>query len=50
MEDTGLLCGRQFFHGEGSGDGPGGNASDGEWQMKLRLLAHCLPPAVPPGC
>ena len=31
------------------GDGSGGNASDGEQQMKLRLLARCSPPAVRPG-
>ena len=28
--------GRQFFHRQGRGDCSGGNASDGEWQMKLR--------------
>ena len=42
--------GRQFFPltGEG-GDGSGGNASDGEWQMKFRSLVRHLPPAVWPG-
>ena len=32
--------GRQFFHGRWGGDGSGGNASDGERQMKLCLLAR----------
>ena len=31
------------------GDGPGGNASDGERQMQLPLLARRSPPAVRPG-
>ena len=31
------------------GDGSGGNASDGERQMKLLSLACCSPPAVQPG-
>ena len=31
------------------GNGSGGNGSDGEWQMKLRSLAHRSPPAVQPG-
>ena len=36
--------------GEWRGGGcSGGNASDGEQQTKLRLLAHRLPPAVRPG-
>ena len=30
----------------GIGSGSGGNASDGERQMKLRSLARCSPPAV----
>ena len=42
--------GRQFFQGlGGGGNGSSGNASDGEQQMKLCLLAHCSPPAVRPG-
>ena len=43
--------GRRFFHGPGGRgrDGLGGNVSDGERQMKLRLLAHRSPPAVQPG-
>ena len=43
--------GRQFFHGlgRGSGDGSGGDASDGERQMKLHSLAPRSPPAVRPG-
>ena len=43
--------GRQFFHGwvvGGRGDGSGGNESNGEWQMKLRSLAHHSPPAMQP--
>ena len=35
--------------GEGWGDGSGGNASDGERQMKLRSLTRRSPPAVWPG-
>ena len=31
------------------GDGSGGNASGGEWQMKLCSLVHLSPPAVRPG-
>ena len=39
-----------FSPGEGmAGDGSGGNASDGERQMKLRWLARHSPPAVRPG-
>ena len=36
------FCGRQFFHGwgAGGGDGSGGNASDGEQQMKRHSLAR----------
>ena len=41
--------GRQFFHGQGWRDGSGGNASDGEQQMKFRSFAHRSPPAVWPG-
>ena len=48
--------GRHFVHwggGDGSGGnasgGSGGNVSDGEWEMKLRSLTHCSPPAVWPG-
>lgn len=34
----------------GAGEGSGGNASHGEQQTKLLLLAHhCLPPDVQPG-
>ena len=42
---------RQFFQGWGRswGNDSGGNASDGEWQMKLRSLTCRLPPAVRPG-
>ena len=42
MEDS-------FSTGWGEGDGSGGNASDGERQMKLCSLAHRSPPAVRPG-
>ena len=44
--------GIQIFHGsgvEGEEDGSGGNASDGERQMKLQSLAQCSPPAVRSG-
>ena len=42
--------GRPFFHGRQVwGDGSGGNASDGEPQMKLRSPARRSPPAVRPG-
>ena len=34
--------GRQFFQGWPRGDGSGGNASDGEQQMKLRSPATHL--------
>ena len=46
----GQFHGRQFFHGLGVGGwvGSGGNASDGERQMKLRSPAHLSPPAVWP--
>ena len=37
------------FSAEVGGDGSGGNASDGEWPMKLHPLTHGSPPAVPPG-
>ena len=41
--------GRQFFHrGVVAGDGSGGNASDGERQVKLLSLARRSPPAVRP--
>ena len=40
--------GRQYFHRLGVGDGSGGNASDGGWQMKLCSLTHHSPPAVQP--
>ena len=44
------FCGRQFFHRrwQGTGDGSGCNASDGEPQMKLCSLARHSPPAVRP--
>ena len=32
----------------GTGDSSGGNVNNGEWQMKLCLLTHRSPPAVPP--
>ena len=35
--------------GGGKWDSSGGNASDREWQMKLRLLARHSPPAVRSG-
>ena len=35
--------------GGGKGDGWGGNASDGERQMKLGSLARRSPPSVQPG-
>ena len=41
--------GRQVFHRPGLGDGSGGNASNGERQMKLHSLARRSPPAVRPG-
>ena len=37
------------FSAEVGGDGSGGNASDGEWPMKLHPLTHGSPPAVRPG-
>ena len=47
----GQFRGRQFFHGWGAGergDGSGGDVSNGEWLVKLRLLARPSPPAVQP--
>ena len=47
------FLGRQFFHGWGVvgwGDGSGGNANNGERQMKICWLIRCSPPAVWPGC
>ena len=35
--------------GVGRGDGPGGNVSDGEWQMEPRTLTCRSLPAVRPG-
>ena len=38
------------FSADGAGeDGSGGNASDGEQEMKLRSLARHSPSAVQPG-
>ena len=38
-----------FSTGWGGENDSDGNVSDGEQQMKLRLIAHCSPPAVRPG-